>query len=158
MLMKKPSSLHWEAFEYEPRNRSNDWFWAVGIITVAIAVTAIIFNNVLFGLVVILGGFVLSLYAARPPHKFDVVIDDLGIRVDKVFYPYRTLESFWVEEHHHIPKILIKSQRLVMPFIGIPLDVEEVSPEEINSFLSQHLPEIFHGETIFEKLIERLGF
>jgi hypothetical protein len=157
-MNKKPISLHWDAFEYEPKDRSNDWFWAVGIITVAIAVTAIFLNNLLFGLVVILGGFVLSLYASRPPRRVDVVLDDLGIRVDNVFYAYRNLESFWVEEHHHIPKILLKSQRLVMPFISIPLDDDEIPADEVRSYLIQHLPEVFHGETIFEKILERLGF
>ena len=156
--MKKSISLHWDAFEYEPKDRSNDWFWAVGIITMAIAVTAIVLNNVLFGLVVILGGFVLSLYASRPPHRVEVVVDDLGIRIDSVFYAYRNLESFWVEEHHHIPKILLKSQRLVMPFISIPLDDDEVPADDVRNYLVQHLPEVFHSETIFEKIIERLGF
>src|SRR3989344_5288870 len=149
--------LHWQAYEYELRERSTDWFWAVGIITVAIVVTAIIFNNVLFALVMFLGGFSLSLYAARPPHIMDIVLDEVGVRVNDYFYPYRTLESFWVEEHIEIPRLFLKSQRLIMPYIIVPLD-EDLDPAKVKRFLERHLPEVFHSESIFEKLLERLGF
>lgn len=156
--MKKSQPLHWQAYEYEPKEQSGDWFWAVGIVTVAIAVTAIIFNNVLFAIVIILAGFSLSLYAARPPKIIDIVIDEIGIRVNNSFYPYRGLESFWIEKQSSYPKILVKSQKLIMPYIVVPIDEEEHDPEIIRKTLQRHLPEIFHSESIFEKILERLGF
>jgi hypothetical protein len=155
--MKPFKPLHWQTHEYEPRERSNDWFWAVGIITVAIVVTAIIFNNVLFALVMFLAGFSLSLYAARPPQIMDVVLDEIGVRVDRHFYPYRSLESFWVEEHDGLPRIFLKSQKLIMPYIIIPIS-EEASLEKIKRFLDRHLPEVFHSESMLEKMMERMGF
>lgn len=156
--MKKIAPLHFQTYEYEPKERSTDWFWAVGIIAAAIAVTAIIFNNVLFGIVVILASFVLSLYAARPPEVIDVVIDDVGVRIHDKLYPYRTLESYWIEEHQRIPKLFIKSQKLLMPYIIVALNIDEAEAHEIDEHLSRHLPEVFHGESIFEKILERLGF
>lgn len=156
--MKQMSPLSWETYEYEPRERSADWFWAVGIITVAIAITAIIFNNVLFGLVVIIGGFALSIFAARPPRLIDIDINDEGIRTDRHFYPYRTLESFWIDDQGKNPKILIKSQRLIMPYIIVHINVDEVGIDRIRRYLVRNLPEVFHGESVFEKIIERLGF
>ena len=113
--MVKQDPLHFQTFEYEHRERNPDWFLAVGIITIALSITAIILHNVLFAFVIILSGFVLSLYAARPPKEIDVIINEKGIRVDSTFYPYPTLESFWVEELETNSKILIKSQRLLMP-------------------------------------------
>ncbi len=156
--MKKSQPLHWQAYEYEPREQSGDWFWAVGIVTVAIAVTAILFNNVLFAIIVILAGFSLSLYAARPPQTIDVVVDDIGIRIGKSFYPYRSLESFWIEDQHGFPRILVKSQKLIMPYIMVPLDEEEHDPEKVRTTMLRHLPEVFHSESVFEKVLERLGF
>lgn len=156
--MKKSQPLHWQAYEYEPREQSGDWFWAVGIVTVAIAVTAILFNNVLFAIIIILAGFSLSLYAARPPQIIDVVIDDIGIRVGRSFYPYRGLESFWIEDQHGFPRILVKSQKLIMPYIMVPLDEEEHDPDKVRKIMIRHLPEVFHSESVFEKVLERLGF
>jgi len=156
--MKNLNPIHWQTYEYEPRQRSSDWFWAVGIVAAAIAVTAIIFNNILFGLVTILAGFVLSLYAARPPEIIDVVIDEIGIRIGKTLYPYRTLESYWIEEHQRVPKILLKSKRLIMPYIIVMIDTEEIDAEKIHGFVGRHLPEVFHSESVFEKMLEQLGF
>lgn len=138
------------------KEQSPDWFWAVGIITIALSVTAIILNNVLFAFVLILSGFVLSLFAARPPRIIDVVIDDRGVRIDKTFYPYPSLESFWIDTEHVFPKVLIKSTRLLMPYIVVPLD--ETDPDTVEHYLSRYLPAVFHSESSLEKLMDRLGF
>jgi hypothetical protein len=156
-MAKKIAPLHWQTLEYEERERSADWYWAVGIITVSLAIASIIFNNVLFALVIILGGFVLSVYAARPPHEIDIVLDDLGIKIDKIFYPYRTLESFWVEQRGDSFRVLVKSQRLIMPYIIIPINLEEVEPEDVQTYLRRYLPEVFHSESPLHHLMEHLG-
>ena len=154
--MKKQPPLHWQALEYEHRERTPDWFWAVGIITIALSVTAIILHNVLFAFVIVLAGFVLSLYAARPPKEIDVVIDDNGIRVDNVFYPFHSLESFWIDEREFDSKVLIKSQRLMMPYIIVPMG--DVDGEKVEAYLTRHIPVVFHSESSFHIIMERLGF
>lgn len=156
-MAKVQQPLHWQTFEYEHRDRSPDWFWAVGIITIALSVTAIILHNVLFAFVIILSGFVLSLYAARPPKEIDVVIDDRGIRIEKIFYPFHSLESFWIEEsEENVYKLLVKSQRLLMPYIVIHLG--DANPESVHTYLIRHIPEVFHSESSLQKLMEYLGF
>jgi hypothetical protein len=155
-MARKNNELGWQTPEYNHYERSPDWFWAVGIITIAISVTAIILHDVLFAFVIILSGFVLSLYAARPPKEIEIVLGEKGIRVEKVFYPYHTLESFWLEETETGSRVLIKSQRLVMPYIILPLG--EVDPDDVHEYLSHHLPEVFHSESVLHKLMEYLGF
>lgn len=154
--MAKQDPLHFQTYEYEYNERNPDWFWAVGIITIALSITAIILHNVLFAFVIVLSGFVLSLYAARPPKEIDVIIDEKGIRIDDTFYAYPSLESFWIEEHDERSKILIKSQRLLMPYIVISLG--DIDPEKISLALNQHLPKIFHSESELQKMMEYLGF
>jgi hypothetical protein len=156
--MKRPNPLFWQAYEYEARERGADWFWAVGIITVSLAVTAIILNNVLFAFVIVLSGFALSLFASRPPKEVDVTVDDRGILVEKYFYPYRSLESFWVDEHETQPKLLLKSQRLFMPYITIFINPEDVEVRRVKQFLSRYLPEVFHEDTPLHRFMEYLGF
>ncbi len=153
--MKPPRPIEWEAYEYEYSDKHGDWFWAVGVLTVAIAATAIILGNVLFAIVILLGGFTLTVYAAREPRRMTVSIDSTGVRMDKHYYPYRTLESFWVDEEGS-PKILLKSQKLIMPYIIVP--IEDVSPEKVRRYLERYLPETFHSETVFQKFMEYLGF
>lgn len=154
--MKKPQPLHWQTSEYEEKERHPDWFWSVGILTVAIAATSIILNNVLFALIILLGGFSLTIYAIRKPKKIDVALNEKGVLLDKLFYPYYTLESFWIEEHETHPRILIKSQKLLMPYLVI--NIEEVEPEKVRKYLVRHIHEVFHSESIFHRILERLGF
>lgn len=154
--MKKPKPLHWQAYEYEHIERSPDWFWAVGIISVAIAITAIIFNNVLFAILVLLAAFTLSLYASREPELMDIVLDEKGVHIDKYFYPYAHLESFWIDESGKASKILLKSQKLIMPYIVVPID--EIDPEKVRTFLRFELPEVPHSEPALQKMLEYLGF
>lgn len=155
-MAKKSEPLHWVAHEYENRVRSPDWFWAVGILAVAIAATSVIMNNVLFAIVVLLSGFALLLYAARKPELLDVFVDDKGVRIDKYFYPYHTLESFWIDEHESRSRVLIKSQKLFMPYIIVPTG--DIDPDLLKEHLSMYLPEIFHSESVFHHLMEYLGF
>lgn len=148
--------IEYQAFEYDHKDQSPDWFWAVGIITIALSVTAIILHDVLFAFVLILSGFVLSLYAARPPKEIDIVFNEDGVRIDKTFYGFYSLESFWIDETGPSHKVLIKSQRLIMPYIIVPLG--DADADDIHAHLSRHLPEVFHSESIFQKFMEYLGF
>lgn len=155
-MAKNQNPLYWQTFEYEHHDHGPDWFWAVGIITIALSVTAILLNNVLFAFVIILSGFVLSLFAARPPEQIDIVIDDRGIRIAKTFYPFHGLESFWIEETETHFKLLVKSQRLLMPYIIVPLG--DMDPEKVQRYMIRRLPEVFHSESSLQRIMEHMGF
>ena len=75
--MAKPPFI-WEAHEYIFQEKTSDWYWAVGIIAVSLAVLLIIFGNVLFALVVLIGSFTLSIFAARRPDlvRFEINLND----------------------------------------------------------------------------------
>ncbi len=154
--MKTPLPIQWVSYEYEYREKSTDWFWAVGIITLAISVTSIIFHNLLFAIVILIGGFSLSLFATRPPKGYDTIVGDEGVQIGELLYPYRLLESFWIE-NDTTPRLFLKSKKLVLPFIIITID-SEVNLLELHETLSQHIPEVFHSESPLEKFFERLGF
>ena len=156
--MARPSfNIEWEAHEYEHKERSSDWFWAVGIISVAIAVVSFILGNVIFGILVIIAAFALSIFANRPPAVVDVSINERGITRGKIHYPYQTLESFWIDTEHPEKKIILKSQKMFMPLIVIPLG-EGVDIDDLHEVLSQFLKEEYHSLPIIEKLLDYLGF
>jgi hypothetical protein len=90
-------NLSWTAPEYMHTEKSADWYWIVGIISATLAVIAIIFGNALFGVLILVSAFTLSMYASRPPHTLNITVSDKGVQVDNIFYPYNTLESFWIE-------------------------------------------------------------
>lgn len=152
--MKAP--ITWQAPEYYHRDKSADWYWAVGIIALSAAGTAIILDNVIFGLVIIIATFSLMMYASRRPATIDIEINERGVKTGKMYYPYSNLESFWVEENHSYPKILLKSKNVIVPHIVI--HIEDEDPNEIRDFLREHLTEEEQSESLIHAIMEYLGF
>ena len=150
-------NIEWDAHEYEHKERTDDWFWAAGIISVAVAVTSIIFGNIIFAILVIVSVFALALFINRPPETIHVVIDERGITRGKIHYPYSTLESYWIDTEHPHKKIILKSEKLLMPLIIVPLD-DETNPEELDEVLSRSLRQEFHSLPFVERVLEYLGF
>ena len=124
--------FEWEAHAYEHKIRTQDWFWAVGIIAVSIAIAAIIFGNIIFGILILVSAFALSLYINRPPEIIHVVVDERGIQKGHIFYPYENLHSFWIDEESSHQKILIRSEKWFLPLIIVPLG-EKVDTEKLES-------------------------
>lgn len=149
-------SLKWNAPEYNHYQRSTDWFWAVGIITICIAILAFVFGNALFGILIILSAGILVFYAVRPPLNVEYEINARGVIVGKDLHPYLTIESFWVETRQGEPKIILKSKKAVMPYIIIP--VHEESADEVANALRQFLEEKELAEPASHKIMEYLGF
>ncbi len=149
----------WEAPEYYFQEKSTDWYWAVGIIGVSISILAVIFSNVLFALLILLSTFALALFGSKQPHTVRFEVSKKGVMIGSALYPFGTLDSFWVEDNRHVghpSKLIIKSRKLIVPLIAIPLD--EVNPEEIRDFLMDHLLENHHVEPLGQKILEYFGF
>lgn len=149
----------WETHEFIYQEKTNDWYWIVGIIAVSISIVSIIFGNILFALFILLGAFTLCLFAAKKPEIIRYEINNTGIIINKTLYPYHSLHSFFVEDntHHGLQsKAIFRSKKLIVPLLILPL--EDIHPEELRDFLFEHLPEEHHTESLSHKILEYLGF
>jgi hypothetical protein len=150
------TELQWETYERQPRKRSPDWYWAVAIIALSIAVTAIILDNLLFAIFILIATIALFLGSRLQPPLLSIRLTEKGIREGKIAYPWSALESFWVEEEYGAPKLIVKSHTMLSPYLIIPL--AETDPESVREFLRQYLPEEEHHEPLSKKIMEFLGF
>jgi len=148
--------ISWHTPEYLHTEKTTDWYWIVGIVSVSIALLAIIFCNIIFAIFIIVASFTLSLFASREPEIIEVVIDSYGVKIHNIQYPYKNLESFWVETREIRPKVVLKSKKVLMPYITIL--IHDANPEDIKTVLSRYLPEHEHTEPLLEKLLIYLGF
>ncbi len=152
------NSYRFRTHEYYHRPKGADWYWVVGIIAVSAAATAVILNNVLLAVLIVIGTFSLTMYAARKPHEHDIEISDGGVTVDKYRFSYTNLVSFWIE-HFENPRLLIKTNRIVMPHIIIPVaNLNEEEKDELRHFLATKIPEEEQTEPLLEQVMEYLGF
>lgn len=150
-------SIVWIEPEYKERNRSNDWFWALGVIAVSSAVLAIIYDNYLFAVFIIIAAVILGFFAVRKPDMIEYRIDAKGLSIGKEFYPYENLVSFTVlEKPEGDNLLLVLSKRQVVPLFSIPLGIE--SPEAVRKLLAAHLKEEKHTEPTAHKIMDYLGF
>lgn len=156
-MARPPFKIEWNAYEYEHKERSQDWFWAVGIVSVSLAIASVIFGNVIFAILILVGTFTLGLYAKRPPEEIPVSIDENGITRGKIRYLYDSLESFWIDIEHPHKKIILRSKKMLMPLIVVPLG-DEVDAERLHRILTRHMKEEYHSLPIVEKMLEYLGF
>ena len=148
--------LEWSAPEYEEKERTRDWFWALGVIIVTASLASIIFGNYFFAVLIVLGGVLLGFFAIRKPEMVTYEINDKGLKVRTRIYPYENIKSFWVMVEKK-PTLFIKSERVFMPIISMPID--GATADDIRAImLAQNIPEEEMREHVSEKIMEVLGF
>ncbi len=150
-------AIEWEAPEHHHGVKNGDWFWVLGILAISGAVASVLFNNILLALVILIGSAVMAIQALRPAKTVTFAITQRGIKIDSDFYPYTTLESYYIEEHYiHDHQLLIRSQKMFMPLLILPLPDEDV--EGIEKIIAERLPEEHIEEPLANKILEFFGF
>ena len=72
--------LEWSALEYEEKEQTIDWFWALGIIIIASAVTSIIFENY-FCNTHCLGRNIARSFYYQKPEMVSYELNDKGLKI-----------------------------------------------------------------------------
>jgi hypothetical protein len=151
------SLISWHAPAHFHVEKRQDWYWVVGIITLALSAICIIFGQVLTGIFVVVASVALVVHASHPPRHIEISINDRGILIDKTLYPFLSLDSFWIpHDEEFAPKLLLKSRKLLMPLIVVY--VEEVDPEDIRTILLRYIAETEHHEPFLKHILEAFGF
>ncbi|MEI7709357.1 MAG: hypothetical protein WCI76_01430 [bacterium] len=154
--------LTWSAFEYEEKERSTDWFWALGIIVVTSAVASIIFGNYFFAALLLLGGALLGFFSVKKPEIITYELNDQGLKIRTLVYSYDRIKSFWVQnstegENGLEPLLFVKSERIFMPIVSIVIN-DDIANDVHEIFLAKNVPEEEMKEHPSIQIMERLGF
>jgi len=150
------NKLQWEALEYEDRERNKDWFIALGIIVATCSIASIIFGNYFFAALLIISGVLLALFALRAPRMIAYELNDLGLKIGSDLFLYERLKSFHVEVDRG-PTLFVKSERLFMPVLNIPIHPDHASTiEEI--LIEKNIPQETMAEHPSERIMEFFGF
>jgi len=145
------SLLSWQAPEYHHYDKSTDWYWWVGLVAIMLLGFAVWQGSFLFGVLVLVGWFTIILYAVRKPQIITFSINEKGVVIEKTFYPWHTLKSFWIFYNPPLLKELsLESQKTLMPYIKIPLG--DTNPDQVKEALDKYLPEEEQQESIIDNL------
>lgn len=149
--------FQWQELEYQNKERPQDWYWAIAVITVASSLGAVIFVNIIFALFILLAGGTLILFSLRDPDVITVNIDRRGVAVNDKLYPFNVFDSFWIEERENPSVIILKSEQVYSPLILIPI-AEEIDPDEVREYLVEYLDEEEMLVPFSRKILEFPGF
>ena len=154
--------IAWSALEYEEKERSKDWFWALGVIVVTSSIASIIFGNYFFAALLLISGLLLGFLAIKKPETITYELNQKGLKIKDQLFLYENIKSFWVQTDHSGERkiksiFFIKTGRVFMPIIEIP--IEDIMASDIHSImLSENVIEEEMKEHPSLKIMEFLGF
>lgn len=158
MIHEETTEFSWDTLEYEHREKSTDWYWALGILVVIGAVIAFITKNFLFGVLLLIGGFLLGLFAGKKNPPISVEISQQGILINNDLIGFNTINAFWIYRNAFgTRKLILKTTRNFAPIVSVPIP-DDVRATELRTFLLEIIPEIEMTEAAIDLIMERIGF
>jgi hypothetical protein len=155
--------ISWEVRTHTHQERSNDWFWGLGVAAAVGAALSIFLGNVLLAIILIVGAGSLGILAARGPREHSVRIDARGVSIDGTLYRYDSLRSFWVdEEREGFPEdrrgahLYISTTGIIAPHFTLALE-SGAQAEAVRSFLKKYMQEEEQGPHFGEHVAQMLG-
>ena len=97
------------------------------------------------------------MFAIKKPDLVFYEINNKGLKIRNRLFPYKNIKAFWVKRDGDKPTLFIKSERLFMPIISMPIKPSLV--EEVHNFMTYNeVKEEEIKEHISEKIMEFLDF
>jgi len=136
---KETVLIAWKAKEYPEYTRSVVYYAVLAILVLA-AVGYSIYSGDWYGavIVVILVGFMLW-YQKQSPVEKTYRFSQLGLYIDKKFYPYNEMFSYWFFLHKDSSALNIIFQKKYLPQLTILLG--DMDPLKIRETLGKYIPE-----------------
>lgn len=136
------------------RPKERQWYWAVAIVAIGVAVAAFIVNDYLFSIAAVLGGFTVMLAGSTKPRRHTYRLTDHGFAIGNSLVPYRSIESFAIHEDE--PLTLVLKTRTFVGNVSAPLrgvDWREVQMELKN----RGIEEVESLHTFADRLARTIG-
>ena len=148
--------LEWHSPEHHFDKKSNDWYWMLAILCIAISILAFYFENILFGILVIIAGITIGIFSYKETKIVPIKIVPKGIIFSNRLYPWLSYQSFWIDDEHiHGARILLHPTSAFLPLISIPIN-EEVDINDVRDVLLEFLEEELLQESFLHKWFDHL--
>ncbi len=149
-------NLSWTTLEYEEKNRGRDWVWYVGLITAIAATLAFFYNNIFFGILLVIFGIFIIFLSIRKPRSIEVLITKESISIGERVIKIEDITKFWVDESEKHSKLLLLTKNGMIPVLVVL--IENVKNESVKEMLSPLIKESFLREPTSDKIFQKLGF
>ncbi|NTV22626.1 MAG: hypothetical protein HGB03_03665 [Candidatus Yonathbacteria bacterium] len=152
----------WAAPEYIQKEHSVDWYWGISLSSLALIGIALLMDNILFAVFIVIAVIVVFYFSRREPHIITYSLYEDTFMIDKKAYSYNDFSSFWIRkptpgQGHISPTLVLQEKKFFLPLLSIPLP-EDMDIPALHDFFLDQLPEEEHPEHVSEKIMDRLGF
>jgi len=143
----------WRFREFPKYDRTRQWYFWGGVVTLGFLTLAIMTGNYLFGLIILmLSGIALMLH--RSDNEIVFSLTEEGIFLNKRFHDYKSIRSFFIiYEPPQVKTLYFEPRSILNPRIPVPL--EDQNPVTIRETLLQYLQENLDREE--EPFTDQIG-
>lgn len=154
--MDNTDAIVWDKPEYTHQEKTNDWYWALGVIVLCGSIASIIYENYFFAIFLVLGGAMMGYLAGRHPGSSRHELNEKGLAIDSTFFPYKEIISFWVRSDGE-PMLFLKTKKMFAHHLSVPIETEHVELIKA-AFLDAGVTEEEMKEHPTEKIMDMIGF
>ncbi len=133
--------ISWRAPEYDKQEKGRNWYIATFSLGAFLVGSSIWMKNYLLIIVVAMFGIVLYILHKKEPLMLDIALTKRGVKMGEKFYPYTSLQEFWVIYNPPVKTLNFKSNRTFFPEISMQImDQDPVKIREtLLPFLNENL-------------------
>lgn len=144
----------WTFKEYEKHERSARWYWVMSVLGLALVVYAVLTQDFLFAIIVVLFAIVIFLQDKNEPLEIPFAIVQTGIILGNKYYRFSELKDFWVIYNPPEVKVLYFGLKNVIKHrLSIPLG--DMDPRPIHEYISRFVTENLEEED--EAFSDKMG-
>ena len=163
------NEINWEIKEPDLAPKTTEWFWALGILALALIVFSILLKNYLLIIIVALTIFIIYSSKNKKLELINFRLDNDGLYIEHKFYPYDSFESFWIfpaRLNDYAPsrsggeartdkeqELALRYKRHLAPLLIVPFHNNDES--RIRKILNKYLPESEEQESLIDLLRKR---
>lgn len=152
----------WRAQEFKNFNKTNDWFWTIGLFAVLGAILAFWRGSVTFGILIILIGFIMIVFGNHKHDEQSIMVNEEGLMIDETMFLWKDVKGFKIIPDPDEPfnkKVIFNTERQFANKISLPIDRTRVNPDSLKDFLRKHISEDNElRESVAKAIAEKVRF
>lgn len=131
----------WETPEYIHHEKDKRWFMIAGAVVLLFVLIGIFTGSASMAIAFILLGGVYYITQQQKPRNVNVIISEMGVHFGPRFYPYNTIQSFWILYNPpHLTTLNLRLNKGLVKIISIEL-TQGISPGDLRDYLLTQVPE-----------------
>jgi hypothetical protein len=131
--------LSWTTPEHVHHERSIDFYWIVGLISVVVSVLAFILKDGLFGFLALIGGGLYCYSNWKKPNNVDVIITDKEIAIGYDVFLISKIQYFRIIKIKDEYELVLNIRQTYQPVVSIcvPNDMVDKTRELLGSMIEE---------------------